>query len=574
MPPEAESVASLERFSSLMRDFKRNLEATGAPLVTVDAAIQALSRAIEDASVPMGRLHASIGRVAASTLIADKQFVLLNRDLEQMKLRSMDAGAGLNTALNALEQLTPTTNALDRALKEGSSAAGTLGLKVEKLGDTLKNVKVPALAGWADKMSALGGGAGGLGTFALGIKKIYNVVKIAIPTVMAMVGVLGGPVTFGIITLTAFLTAGAIAIGQTVARFKEAQGALKAFGGTVAVNETGVGTLTAMFMKNRDAMVVYGVEAEELTKTHASLTASYGLSASSAKRFGLSMMDYAKASTASIVNTLAMGKVTGLTNEQTGAFISSLGVVGEDMSQSSLIFAKVSLAAEQSGINVADFTEALTTLNQANVFARTNMGRTSNTLQMFSDSITESNSALLEGVNRNKMAAAAVRSIADASANLNLPQILAFSGAMDGMAGSMDKAMQKAMGMDRADIFAKALETITAGAAPGEREFVKTMAAMSLGIKDLNTAAAVGAGETTRARRQQATGDAAVRAREDRLLTLQMEANANMGMISKFFTGWTMGKAIEAISRTPVTTPPTVAAGRSGLRSGESSGVR
>jgi hypothetical protein len=574
VPPEAQSAAQLERFSALMRDFQRHVEATGAPLLTVDAAIQALSHAIEDTSAPVRRLGDSMRRTAGSVQVVDRRIVEMDRDLRRLRLGSADATSGLQRFQAAFKDYGLLLHLQRNTLDATGESEKEFVERTRELAETLRAVKWPGLYGWADKMSALGGGAGGVGTFAQNTVSVWNAAKGAGPALAQLSRLLSMSKT-GVVSLLATVTGGAIAVGQLVARFMEAQGAIQAFGGTLAGSEANVARLTRLFTNNREVMVLHGIEAEELTKTYAALTRSYGLSEGGARQFGLSMMRYSEASTDAILKTMAMGKVTGLTTDQVADLVSSLGVVGENVGQSDLMFAKLALSAERAGINVADMVTAVTTLNKANVLAKTNVGSTVSVLDMFSNSIMTSSSALLDGANKAKLAADATRAIADAASNLNLPQIIAFSGAMDGMAGSMDNVMKKAMGMGREDVFAKALGTITAGAAPGEKEFVTTMAAMSLGIKDLNTATAIGAGESTRTRRQQGSSDQDARTRQDRLLNASIQSQAHLKQIAGFVLGDLVRRGLGGVGQGAPPRPTTVREQRSGMgRPGESVATR
>jgi hypothetical protein len=288
----------------------------------------------------------------------------------------------------------------------------------------------------------------------------------------------------------------------------------------------------------------------------------------------MGLEEYAKQSSLAIARTVAMGRAIGMTDQETHALISTFGILGENLADSDILMARVAAQAERLGMPVADLAKNLELLAPANLFAGKSTEYSLNALTRFGNSIlTNVNDPILKTADRAKIAAQAMRSLAEASARLDLPQMLAFGAAMDGFTGTMDEALTRVQGMKRTDIVAKAFKGIETMAEPGQKLMAKTLLASTMGIGNLNDQFGMALGNFNAIQGQGAAqltqNNEAVEKMSNLLDVAKAQSlgiNQIVGILKAAVSGGGWGAALNLLTGGPVTTaPPTPAPATPGL---------
>ena len=498
MPIPAEGGGAADAAQEMLRMIE-NLQQVQEGLAHASRNLAMLVRNLQGIQAPAARVNEELASLGRNSGTASEALQQIDRTFVGLSDKSARANATMADLVKMIDRKTKVDLALATVDEKETEAVYQLTQMHGKAAQQIKQAAIPAFGKWIDQMGALGGGSPVVGKFLTFMGQLPKTIATASAALSAFGAAIG--VTAAVAApILAVIVAVGIAVAQTIARFKEAQQMLGAFGGTAAGSEVSVRRLTAILLVNQEEMALLGVEAADLSKAYEGLTKSYGISAGGAREFGVSMMKYSEQSAYAITRTLGMAKVTGVSADQVTRFVSVMGVLGEDVRKSDLVFGKAAAAATRAGVNVSDVTDALVSLGTANIFVQRPLDKMLGSLGSFSEGIMTSSSALFTGANRAKLAADAMRAVADASAKLDMPTILAFGGVMQGMTGTMDEILTRASKLDRAEIFKTALETVGTAAAPGQRIMAKSIMAMQLGIGDLNTALSLGASEATRTR--------------------------------------------------------------------------
>lgn len=409
------------------------------------------------------------------------------------------------TQVQRLHQQIEELQRLDISYGETLKASQAFTRGIEQLEDAISREKTEAMKEFGGALLGTSKTTQQFGTALNSLTGQYDKVKSgAIRLGQAIEGGLGETLVAAAGPLAAGALVAAFALDALVKRISEAQGLAKTFGGTMFRSSTGVSTFTGIMVQNAALMAIHNVEAEQLGNVYNVLNHTYGLSATQATKFAGSLQDYVRQITPAIIQTMAYGRVTGLTDDQTGKLISTFGLLGEDLRKSDELFAMVATRAQQAGVNVSDMVHALTTLGSANIFAERSLGRTTGTLSGYARSIMTSNDSLLTGSNRAAIAAKAMNSVAEAAARMDLPQMMGFGAALDGITGTLDDAMRKVAKMPREAIFERAMKEITTRVQPGSQLVARTLMAQQFGIQDVNSALGVAVGDLREQKRSQA----------------------------------------------------------------------
>jgi len=549
MPPPVEGA---DQAAEQLRLMTENLQQVQEGLAHASRNLVMLIRNLQGVQMPVARVSeelASLGRSSGTAAEALRQ-------IDQTFVGLGDKSSRANSTMSDLIKVIDRKTKVDLALKttEDTEAIYQLTQMQGKAAQQIRQTAIPAFSAWIGQISTLGGGMPGFGKLLTFFAQLSKNIEVALAAFKAFAAAVGGIATASVII--PILIAIGIALAQTAARFKEAQQMIGAFGGTVASSEISVRRLTAILLVNQKEMALLGVEAADLTKAYEGLTKSYGISAGGAREFGASMMKYSEQSAYAITRTLGMAKVTGVSADQVTRFVSVMGTLGEDVRKSDLTFGRAAAAATRAGVNVSDVTDALMSLGTANIFVQRPMDKMLGSLGSFAEGIMTSSSALFTGANRAKLAADAMRAVADASAKLDMPTILAFGGVMQGMTGTMDEIMTRASKLDRAEIFKTALEAVGTAASPGQRMMAKSIMAMQLGIGDLNTALAIGAGEATRTRLDSGRRNRDAVDKTTELINLTRTSQLSLKAIEKAAVGLYTGGFGKLFGRGIETAPP------------------
>jgi hypothetical protein len=272
----------------------------------------------------------------------------------------------------------------------------------------------------------------------------------------------------------------AIVANEMIHRFQESAKMVSSFGGVMSTSLGGINRWRQTMQGITPSLIMNGVSVDDLGAAYKALTSTYAVSKDQANKFGMSVEAYGQRSALAITRTLAMGRVVGMTTQETGALVSTFGVLGENLEDSSLLVGKMAVASERLGITMSDLTKDITTLTPANMYAGKSVEKSMAALTRFGASITSLNDPLLKSVDKNLMAANAMRAVAEGAASLDLPQMLAVGGALNGFTGNMDDALKKVMSMNRLDIAKNAFKGIEGIASPGQKNMAKLLIASSM----------------------------------------------------------------------------------------------
>jgi hypothetical protein len=463
-----------------LNDFNDQIREAFDALNSLNAQLNSLAEAAGAAGNAMGQKTVLEKKNAILTKEWGTKYGEVQRILVKVNKESKNRVQALLDEQKAVKAMINTARFLGEDTKKYTAAA-------TKLGQSAKSVALDETAEMVKSFSVNAGvGATANLVKAIGaIKSFMNAIKMVQSIAAAFGKSLGGVATGGIlIVIMAVLSA----VERLFANMKNGAEISKSFAGTTLRNSASIASLTKVLMINDTLMARLGVTAEELAKNVNVLTQSYALSTGGAQRLGYTTDSYIKAAMTASIHTLAMAKAIGMSDEQTGQMMSTMGLLGEDLSKSNEIFARMAYQANQAGLNVNDLVNATNSLTSANIFATGSMMKTSRSLAGFAQSVMESNNALLNGSNKAYMAAKAVNAMAEAASKLDIGTIMAFGGALKGFSGTMDQLLAQSTGMNRMDILKQYQGTVAASAPEGSKQLAKTILAQQLGITELNTA--------------------------------------------------------------------------------------
>ncbi len=504
-PPNQEAARRMQENTAAFAGFSESLRGLLAPVKDLSMAfslvsvgIQGTIKTAQDAMRKLSGVSQAEQERADQAQGASKQEIL-SADQAMKKLRTITKSkertevqaneATIASLENLLTQQEANTESYAQTEKALNEARNKRGRAVRR--------DISSAVQWLSSVTktsqGMGGLVGKLSQFGTSATEGFTKASTQMSGAMKAAGLKGGMVMGG--AVVAGLGVAVFAIEALMKRFEEAQGVARSFGGTMFESEVSLVGLTDQLRKSALAMAFSRISAEDVGEVSTILAKNYGLSAMQARRFTGSLKAYTEQQIPATARTLAYGKIIGLTNKEVGEFINTFGILGGDLRESSNIFERLAARAKMAGINTGDLIKATTRLGRANIFAKTSALESGRTLSRYGEAIMASNNALLDGANKAAIAAEAINSIADASARLELPTILAFGAAMQGVTGSMDQMLETAMKVPREEIFKRFMDSISHAAAPGSRMFARTVLAQQLGIQNLNSAFGVAVAE-------------------------------------------------------------------------------